>query len=56
MINLEPTDIVAIVIVVCATFLLALGVDGFVQAIMLMVVAYYFGKKASHKTVETKHE
>jgi len=43
----QPIDIIAILIIICATILKGLGIDDVVSSILLWVTGYYFGKKAS---------
>jgi len=47
--DFKAADVVAIITLICATFLKLSGVDGTVSAIMLMVVGYYFGKQQFKK-------
>jgi hypothetical protein len=44
--KIEPIDIIAVVIIIGALWLKYCGADGVVSSTLIMVVAYYFGKKS----------
>ena len=39
----RPADVIAVIIVTAATFLLYMGKDGVIASALLAVVAFYFG-------------
>ncbi len=41
--QIEPRDIIAVVVIIGCILLLALGKDGFIAALLALVVGYYFG-------------
>ena len=43
----EPMDIIAIIVIIGCFGLIWFQRDGFISAILTMVVGYYFGKKSS---------
>lgn len=45
MINLKPKDIIAVVIIVCVTFLLFTGYTGPVTDAITLMIGYYFGHR-----------
>jgi len=47
MVNLKPKDIIAIVLVVCITFLLFSGYEGPLTEIITLLVGYYFGHRVT---------
>jgi len=47
MIEFNAIDIVALTVIVGGLILIGLGVNGIVGGLLVSVVAYYFGKRAS---------
>jgi len=45
--KLSALDIIALTIILSATFLLWQGVNGGISAILTLIAGYYFGKRAS---------
>lgn len=41
--QIEPRDLIALVIIIGCVILLAMGKDGIIVALLAAVVAYYFG-------------
>lgn len=52
--DLKAIDFIAAVVIIGSFILTGLGVNGFVSAICIMVVSYYFGKKSSGIIIEKK--
>lgn len=41
--QIEARDVIAVVLIVGCVILLAMGKDGFIAALLALVVGYYFG-------------
>lgn len=50
--NFKPVDYIAVIIMIGGLILKFYGADGVVSSIMIMVVAYYFGKKGVEMQIE----
>ncbi len=50
----QPTDIIAIVVIIGCFVLIYYNKDGFMSATLTMIVGYYFGKTTSTNTREIK--
>lgn len=45
-IHIEGRDIIALVVVTGGLILIGMGINGTIGALMIMVIAFYFGEKA----------
>lgn len=45
--NLKPKDIIAVVVIVCITFLLFTGYTGPLTEVISLLVGYYFGHRVA---------
>ncbi len=54
--KIEPIDIIATIIIIGALILKFTGADGVVSSTLVMVVAYYFGKKAGVLPYDLQHK
>jgi len=43
--GITPKDILALIIVIGGFYLIATGVDSFIQLVLALVVGYYFGRR-----------
>ena len=53
LLQLEPRDIVAILVLVCFVYLKVLGINSEIDPIIMIVIGYYFVKKAEGRPPKT---
>ena len=47
--NIQFSDIIALLILIAGFTLLLKGYDGYIQGIMSLIIGYYFGKRMEAK-------
>ena len=53
LLQFEPRDTVAILVLICFEYLKVLGINSEIDPIIMLVIGYYFVKKADGKPPET---
>lgn len=51
--KLKPADVIAFCVLMCAMYIISIGVNHVVSGVVIMICTHYFTKKADHDYPQT---